>query len=225
MVTTSHTSLVGAHSPQTLKRTESTMKLFYKPGACSLASHITLHELGATFDLERVNTDEQTTESGTDYRTINAKGYVPALRLDSGDILTEGAAILQYIADQNPAAKLAPAAGTLARAHLQSHLNYVASELHKAFSPFFANSTDAEKEAAEKNVKRRIAHFEEVLSDGRDFLLGDTFSVADAYFFVVASWSRPTGIDLSAFPRIGAYLERVAKRPAVQKALAAEGLS
>lgn len=202
------------------------MKLYYKPGACSLASHIVLREVDETFELEKVDTAAGKTESGDDFAAINPKGYVPSLRLDGDAVLTEGAAILQYIADQHPAAELAPKAGTLERARLQEHLNYVASELHKAFSPFFsANPPSGEaRQAVEANLARKMDHFEAVLSDGRAYLLGDKFSVADAYLFVVASWSRPTGIDLDRWPNLAAFVGRVAARDAAQDALRAEGL-
>lgn len=201
------------------------MKLYYKPGACSLASHIILKELGKDFEIESVDTDKQITESGADFTKINPKGYVPALRIDGGQILTENAAVLQYLADQNPGAGLAPKPGTLERAHLQEHLNFTSSELHKAFGPFFsADASDEEKQSAKENVKRRMDHFESIFNDGRKYLLGDNFSVADAYFFVVSSWTTPTGIDLDNWPKIAAFSKRVAGREKVQEAMRTEGL-
>lgn len=201
------------------------MQLFYKPGACSLASHIVLRELGVTFELDRVDTAAGKTEAGADFRAINPKGYVPTLRLDDGEVLTEGAAILQYLADQNPQAGLAPAAGTLGRARLQEHLNYVASELHKAFGPFFSpDITDSGKAAAEAKVASKFDYVETLFADGRPFLLGEDFSVADAYLFVVSSWSKPTGIDLDRWPHVQAFVARVAGREPVQQAMRAEGL-
>lgn len=201
------------------------MQLFYKPGACSLASHIVLRELGETFDLDRVDTAAGKTEDGANFRAINPKGYVPALRLDDGEVLTEGAAILQFLADRKPDAGLAPAAGTLGRARLQEHLNYVASELHKAFGPFFSpDITDAGKAAAEAKVASKFDYVETLFADGRSYLLGEDFSVADAYLFVVASWSKPTGIDLDRWPNVQAFVARVAGREPVQQALRAEGL-
>lgn len=201
------------------------MQLYYKPGACSLASHIVLEELGQPFDIERVDTAAGTTETGADFTAINPKGYVPALQLDDGQVLSEGAAILQFLADRRPDAGLAPAAGTLARARLQEHLNYVASELHKAFGPFFAaGSTEAEKADAETSVAAKLDRVEAVLADGRSYLLGDAFSVADAYLFVVASWARPSGIDLERWPKLRAYVTRVARRDAVRRAVRSEGL-
>lgn len=201
------------------------MKLYYKPGACSLASHIILKEIGNDFEIECVDTDKQLTESGADYSKINPKGYVPALRIEDGQILTEGAAVLQYLADQYPDAGLAPEFGTPERARLQEHLNFTSSELHKAFGPFFSsNTSDEQKQLAKKNVEEKLEHFESILSDGRAYLLGDMFSVADAYFFVVAGWSVPTGIGLDKWPHISSYSKRIMEREKVQDAMRAEGL-
>jgi glutathione S-transferase len=202
------------------------MKLYYSPGACSLASHITLREAGAAFDLEKVDVKQKKTEHDADFWAINPKGYVPALALDSGEVLTEGAAILQYIADQHPAAGLAPTAGTLQRARLQEQLNFVATELHKAFTPLFnPAASDADKAAGRQRVEQRLGLIEKQLVDGRSFLLGDSFSVADAYLFVVAGWTKHFGIDLAAWPQVAALCQRVAARKSVQAALKAEGLA
>ena len=202
------------------------MKLYYSPGACSLASHISLREAGAAFDLEKVDVKQKKTEHDADFWAINPKGYVPALALDGGEVLTEGAAILQYIADQHPAAGLAPAAGTLARARLQEQLNFVATELHKAFTPLFnPAASDAEKAAGKQRVEQRLSLIEKQLADGRSFLLGESFSVADAYLFVVAGWTKHFGIDLAAWPQVAALCQRVAARKSVQAALQAEGLA
>ena len=201
------------------------MKLYYKPGACSLASHIILKEIGNDFEIEGVDTEKQITESGDDFSRINPKGYVPVLRLDDGKTLTEGAAILQYLADQNPEAGLAPESGTLERARLQEHLNYTSTELHKAFGPFFSpEASDEEKQKAKNNVERKMDHFESIFDDGRNYLLGEKFSVADAYFFVVSSWAIPTGIGLDKWPRIADFSARVTDREKVQNAMRAEGL-
>ena len=201
------------------------MKLYYKPGACSLATHIVLHEAGETFDIEEVDTEAGRTKSGGDYTTINPKGYVPALELASGEVLSEGAAILQYVADQHPESDLAPKAGTIARARLQEHLNYTASELHKAFGPFFSSTAgEADKQAAGKAVGHKLDYLNDMLSDGRTYLLGNSFSVSDAYLFVVANWSNFTGIDLKKWPHVAAFVDRVAARPAAQAAMKAEGL-
>lgn len=201
------------------------MKLYYKTGACSLASHIMLNEVGATFEIEAVDTAAGKTESGRDYREINANGYVPALETNSGDILNEGVAILQYIADNNAARAYAPAPGSLERARLQQFLNYAASELHKAWGPLFSdNSTDTEKEAAQAKVKQKFDYLEKVLSDGRDFLVGNQFSVADAYTFVLVFWANFKAIDLKGWPKLYDYVTRIAERPSAKAAFAAEGL-
>lgn len=199
------------------------MKLYYMPGACSLSPHISLREAGAPFELDRV--DAGKTESGKDYKTVNAKGYVPALQLDSGEVLTEGAAVVQYIADQHPGTGLAPPSGTLERARLQEHLNFIASELHKAFGPLFdPSASDEAKAAAPAKVAMRLDHIEKALGDGRSYLLGEKFSVADAYLFAVASWTGPTKIGLDRWPKLKAFVARVSERPAVQAAMKAEGL-
>ena len=201
------------------------MKLFNKPGACSLASHIVLHELDLKFELDEVDTDNGVAKSGLDYKTINPKGYVPALQLDTGEILTEGASILQYLADQHPEKGLAPKVGTVARAHLHEYLNYTGSELHKAFSPFFSSgASDEDKKKAGANVARKFDYLNALLGDGRTYLLGDNFSVADSYLFVVSNWANFTGIDLKKWPHVAAFVERVSNRPAAQAAMKAEGL-
>ncbi len=201
------------------------MKLYYKPGACSLASHIILKEIGKGFEIESVDTDTQMTESGDDFSKINAKGYVPVLRTDEGQILTEGAAILQYLADQNPEADLAPEPGTMERARLQEHLNFISTELHKAFGPFFSSRASNEEKLNAKNiVEKNMNHFESILSDGRKYLLGDKFSTADAYFFVVSGWAMPTGIGLDKWPKVAAFSTRISKRKYVKEAMHAEGL-
>ncbi|MFV0333181.1 MAG: glutathione transferase GstA [Tropicimonas sp.] len=202
------------------------MKLYYSPGACSLASHITLREVGGPFELERADIGAKTTESGKDFRAINPKGQVPTLELENGDVLTEGTAIMQFVADSAGASALAPPAGTLERARLQEMLNYVASEVHKSYSPFFNPTLGDEAKAAQKEVvNAKLSWLENTLSDGRSFLTGEAFSPADAYLFTVTNWSSIAGHDLSAFPRIEALRARVAERPAVQAALAAEGLA
>lgn len=201
------------------------MKLYYKPGACSLASHIILKEIEKDFEIESVDTDKQVTESGADFTRINPKGYVPVLQLDNGEYLTEGTAVLQYLADQNPELELAPKSGTLQRARLQEHLNFTSGELHKAFGPFFSpTSSDEEKQQAKVNVENKMDHFESVFSDGRRYLLGDKFSIADASFFVISSWSIPTGVGLDKWPKVAAFSKRVADRVSVQNSMRAEGL-
>ena len=202
------------------------MLLYFKPGACSLSSRITLTELGLPFRAVQVDTDAGTAENGTDYRTINPKGYVPALEIEPGVVITENPAILQYLADLDPQDGLAPIAGTLERVRLQEWLNFTSSELHKAFSPWFSGRAleGDEKARVETNLARRIGNVERGLSDGRPYILGQNFSVADAYLFVVLNWANFIGRDLTAWPQVAAYVARVAARPAVHKALAAEGL-
>lgn len=201
------------------------MKLFYKPGACSLASHIILREVDATFESVEVDTDAGQTTQGEDYSKVNPKGYVPALQLTSGEVLTEGVAVLQYIADQFPQSGLAPESGTMARVRMQEYLNYVSSELHKAFGPFFSsNANDEDKKKAGVNVANKLDYVESLFSDGRAYLLGDGFSVADAYLFVVSNWSNFVGVDLNNWPNVAAFVDRVASRPASQAAMKAEGL-
>ena len=201
------------------------MKLFYKAGACSLSPHIVLEELGLKYEAESVDLKARKTASGADYLTINPKGYVPALQLDSGEVLTEGPAIVQYLADQVPAKKLAPANGTIERYRLQSWLTFIGTEVHKQFSPLFNPASPEETRAQSKaNLERRIAWVNEELA-GRDFLMGADFSVADAYLFTVLSWARFVKLDLSAYGHVQAFLGRVAARPGVQAALKAEGLA
>jgi glutathione S-transferase len=199
------------------------MKLFYMPGACSLAPHIALREAGLPFDLELVDRSKKT-GSGADYWTINPKGAVPAVKLDDGQVLTEAGVIQQYIADKVPAKKLAPAAGTPERYRLQEWLNYIASELHKGIGQLFNPAMpDDYKEAVKKGLAaRQFAYLEKALA-GRDYLLGD-FTIADGYAFTVLNWTKLHKIDLSAFPNVVAYMQRVAARPAVQAAMSAEGL-
>jgi glutathione S-transferase len=202
------------------------MKLYYSPGACSLSPHIVLRETGANFELERVDLGAGKTAGGADFKKINPKGYVPVLQLDSGEVLTEGAAIVQYLADQKPDAGLAPGPGTLERARLQEHLNYIAAEVHKGFSPLFSPSLDdAGRAAAKDKLAIRLDYLEQLFSDGRSFLLGNTFSVADAYLFVVLGWTKPTGIALEKWPHLQSFVARAAGRAAVQAALKAEGLA
>lgn len=201
------------------------MKLYYAPGACSLSPHIALREAGLPFTLEKVDTKTRTTETGADFTAVNPRGYVPALQLDSGEVLTEGAAVVQYIADLKPEAGLAPKAGTLARARLQEELNFIASELHKAFSPLFnpAISDSARSEAREK-VARRLGDVESKLADGRPYLLGEEFSVADGYLFAVTNWTGHRDIALDPWPRLQAFMARVGGRDSVRQAMQAEGL-
>ncbi|MBK7847145.1 MAG: glutathione transferase GstA [Zoogloea sp.] len=200
------------------------MKLYFSPGACSLSPHIVLREAGFDFTLEKVNLRNRQTASGVDFTTINPKGYVPALELDNGELLTEGPAIVQYLADQVPDRRLAPPCGTLERARVQEWLTFIGTELHKNFSPLFNPvATDDAKEAARANLARRLPIAAQVL-EGRHYLTGEAFTVADAYLFTVLTWTRLVDVDLSPWPSLGAYLERVGARPSVQAAMEAEGL-
>ena len=200
------------------------MKLYFSPGACSLAPHIALIEAGLPFEAIKVEGRGQKTAAGEDYAKITPKGYVPALRLDDGAVLTEGTAILPYIGDLKPASGLAPAAGTMARYRLHEWLGYINSEVHKNFSPFFApGTTDEQKAAAKANLGLRFDFLQVELGD-KPFLLGDTFTVADAYLFTVLGWCAYVGIDLGQWAGLKGYHGRIAGRPAVQAALRAEGL-
>ncbi len=199
-------------------------KLYYSPGACSLSPHIALREAGLPFDLVMASTKTKKLADGSDYLAINAKGYVPLLELDDGQRLSEGPAIVQYIADQVPASGLAPAAGTMARYRLMEWLNFITSELHKGFSPLFTpGMPDEAKAMAQKKLGERLAWVDGQLA-GKTYLMGDTFTVADAYLFTVAGWGKYVGVDISGLQNLSAYMGRVAARPAVQEALKAEGL-
>ncbi|WEN13545.1 glutathione transferase GstA [Rhodanobacter sp. AS-Z3] len=200
------------------------MKLYYMPGACSLSPHIVALEAGLPVQLIRVDGKTKRTENGDDFLQINPKGYVPALQLDSGDLLTEGQAIVQFLADQKPESGLAPANGTLPRYHLLELLSYISSELHKTYSPLFNPSTPAEVRQERKDyLRKRYATLDSLLAK-QDWLLGDHFTVADAYLFTVTNWAKHVDLDLSEFAGLTAFQQRVAARPMVQAALAAEGL-
>ena len=201
------------------------MKLYYSPGACSLSPHIVARELALPLELIKVDGRSKKTATGADFLQINPKGYVPALELDGGEVLTEGPAIVQYLADQQPARGLAPANGTLARYRLQETLGFINSELHKTYSPLFNPATTAEvREERIAYLRRRYATIEQQLA-GKAYLFGDDFTVADAYLFVVTSWATFLKLDLSEFPNLLAFQARVAGRPAVREALIAEGLA
>jgi glutathione S-transferase len=200
------------------------MKLYFTPGACSLSPHIALKEAGIAFDLVPANMKTHTLTDGTDFYGINSKGYVPLLELDDGQRLSEGAAIVQYIADQAPASNLAPANGTMARYRLQEWLNFITSEIHKGFSPLFNPAMpDEAKAIAKAKLADRFKWLDSKL-EGHQYLMGDTFSVADAYLFTTANWSKHVGLDISGLANLGAFMGRVAARPAVQAAMRAEGL-
>ena len=200
------------------------MKLYYSPGACSLSPHIVLHEAGLAFTAEMASTKTHQLKDGTDYYSINPLGYVPLLVLNDGTQLSEGPAIVQYIADQVPDKQLAPANGSMARYQLQSLLNFIGTELHKGFGPLFNPATPADyKPAVIEKLLSRMAWMDRQLA-GKHYVMGDTFTVADAYLFTVTGWGAYVKVDLSGFANISAHRARVAARPAVQAALRAEGL-
>ncbi len=201
------------------------MKLYYLPGACSLAANIALREAGLKFDLVKVDRQTKRAADGLDFNEVNPKGYVPALTLDSGETLTENVAVLQYIADRNPAAKLAPAAGTMERYRLVEWLAFINSEIHKNFGPLFRKEApDDTKDYARKNVVTRAGWLNSNLGS-RSFLMGEQFTVADAYLFVVLGWGARVGIDLGQWPKLQGLVARVGARPHVIEALKAEGLA
>ena len=200
------------------------MKLYFSPGACSLSPHIVLEEGGFAYTAERVDLATRRTETGTDYTTVNPNGYVPALALDAGQVLTEGPAIVQYLADRVPEKRLAPPAGTWERYRLVEWLNFISTELHKGFGALFnPQAPEAWKEVAKGQLTRRFDHVSRKL-EGKPFLMGEDFSVADAYLFTVLRWGNDVGLELAPWPVLTAYQDRVAQRPAVQAALRAEGL-
>ena len=200
------------------------MKLYYSPGACSLSPHIALKEAGLKFEAVAAPTKTHQLADGTDYYTINPLGYVPLLELDDGTKLREGPAIVQYIADQAPGKNLAPANGTLARYQMQAWLTFIGTELHKNFGPLFSPATaDDVKTATKDKIAGRLKWVEGELA-GKQYLMGDTYSVADGYLFTVTNWAGFVGMDLSAYPNLVAYRGRIAARPAVIEAMKAEGL-
>jgi glutathione S-transferase len=200
------------------------MKLYFAPGACSLSPHIVLREAGLDHTIEKVDLRSKVTASGADFKAINPKGAVPTLGLDDGSVLTEGAAIVQYLADLAPAKQLAPLAGTMARYRLMETLNFISSELHKGFTPLFnPATTDAGKDAAITALQPKLSFIAKQLGDA-DYLAGKQFSVADAYLFVVLLWAAHVKVSLDNWPNLQAYQARVAARPAVHAAMVAEGL-
>ncbi len=199
-------------------------KLYYSPGACSLSPHIVLRETGLPFLLVMASTKTKKLADGTDYYTINPKGQVPLLELDDGQRLSEGPVIVQYIADQAPASGLVPPAGTMARYRVLEWLNYISTELHKGFTPLFAPGTHEDtKTASRAKLGEKLAWVDSQLA-GKTWLMGDTFTAADAYLFTVAGWGKYVGVDIAPLANLSAYMGRVAARPAVQEALKAEGL-
>ncbi len=200
------------------------MKLYYAKGACSLSPHIVLREAGLPFTLEKVDFASKKTADGTDYFTVNSKGAVPALQLDDGSVLTEGPAIVQYLADLKPESGLIPPAGTMERYRLMEILNYLTSEVHKGFSPLFNPKISADwKASAVANLNKKLDWLSNFIA-ANTYLLGNSFTVADAYLFTILSWSARLGMDLGKWPVLSAYQSRVAQRPKVQEALKAEGL-
>jgi glutathione S-transferase len=200
------------------------MKLYYSPGACSLSPHIVVTEAGLPVELEKVDLGKHTTAGGKDFMTINPKGYVPTLQLDDGSVLTEGPAIVQYLADQKPGSGLAPANGSVERYHLQEWLNFIGTELHKNFGPLFNPATpDAVKEISKTNIAKRLGYLNDQLAN-KQYLMGNNFTVADAYAFTIVNWTNFVKIDLKPYPNVAAYMQRVGARPKVQETLKSEGL-
>ena len=200
------------------------MKLFFSPGACSLSPRIALLEAGLPFTTQKVDLTTKQLDGGGDFWAINSKGSVPLLQLDNGEYLSEGPAIVQYIADQNPASGLAPKAGTMERVRLQEMLNFITSEIHKGFSPLFDATLSAE---VKQNFKDKLGKRFDWLTkqlEGKDYLMGSAFTVADGYLFTVLNWGQWVGIDIAKWPVLAAYQARVSARPKVQEALKAEGL-
>ncbi len=204
------------------------MKLYYATGTCSLSPHIVAREAGVALDLERVDIGRtpHLTDTGADFSTVNPNAYVPALRLDDGSLLTEGVAIAQYLADLEPSAGLAPAAGTPERYRLQAWLTFISSELHKMYSPwlFHPEYGAQAQDVARAKIAQRLAFVEGHLATGGPFLLGERFTVADAYLFTIVGWSAFAKVDLAAFPRLRGFMDRVGARPKVRQAMQAEGM-
>ncbi|MDP3740657.1 MAG: glutathione transferase GstA [Hyphomonadaceae bacterium] len=200
------------------------MKLYYMPGACSLATHILMRESGQTVELDKVGRDKKT-ESGANFLEINPKGYVPALQLDDGEVLTENVVVHNYLADLKPGSKLAPPHGTKARLRQDELALYISTEIHKTYGAMFNPvMSDEMKQASRDRLAVRYELIEKLLADGRPYLTGENFATVDAYLFTVTRWAPGLKVDLSKFPKVMAYQERVAARPAVKAALEAEGL-
>jgi glutathione S-transferase len=200
------------------------MKLYYAPGACSLAPHIVAREAGLSPDLEKVDLANRTTASGRSFLEVNPKGYVPALQVQDGTVMTEVSALIQYLAEQAPQAGLIPAVGTPERYKVLEWIGFISTEIHKGFGPLWNPTTpDAVKQATKEKLFQRFAYLDQQL-DGRSYLTGERFTVADAYLFVVVNWTNFHGLSLGDYPNLAAFMERVAARPKVQEALQAEGL-
>lgn len=200
------------------------MKLYYSPGACSLAPHIVLNEAGYAYEAEKVYIPTKKTATGGDFLAINPKGYVPAITLDDGQLLTEVQVLLRYLADQKPQSNLMPKPGTMERYRVEEWMNYIATELHKGYSPLFRPNTPEEyKTIARENLAKRLALLDKALA-GKQYLMGNAFTAADAYAFTILRWSQFTKVDLSPYANIKAYMARVEARPKVQQTLKEEGL-
>lgn len=201
------------------------MKLYFSPGACSLSPHIALREAGLPFELEEVDLQTKRTKSGADYLTVNPKGSVPALKLDDGQVLTEAAVIVQYIADQKPDAKLIPPTGSIDRYRVQEWLNYIATEIHKNLGSLFnPKNPEAWRHIVVNELLAPRLDFLSKKLEGKSYLMGNAFTVADGYLCTLLNWTKPLRIDLNKWPALAAYRKRVSERPAVQAALKAEGL-
>ena len=200
------------------------MKIYYAPGACSMATHIVAREAGLKFDLVKVDIPNKKTESGDDYWKVNPKGYVPALQLDDGQVLTEVGVICQYLADQKPESGLAPKPGSIERYRLMEWMNFISSEVHKQFGALFnPKFTPEMKEIQLATVGRRLKPLDEALA-GKQYLMGDKYTAADSYLYTILNWSKKLNIDLSPYPNIKAYWDRVGQRPKIQETMKAEGL-
>lgn len=202
------------------------MKLYYSPGACSLSPHIALREIGMAFEMDEVDLKSKKTKGGENYLSINPNGYVPALKLEDGQILTEAAVVVQYIADQRPDVALAPPAGTLARYRLQEWLHFIGTELHKGMSPLYnAKANEEYRTSLKERLHKRLGHLAKAVAE-RPFVMGDTFTVVDGYaFYVLRAWQKQTKTDLSPWPPLAGYYKELSGRPSVQKALEVEGIS
>lgn len=199
------------------------MKLYFSPGACSLSPHIVAREAGIDLQLAKVDTKSHTYNGGSDFFKVNPKGYVPALEIKPGEVLTEGPAIVQYLGDQKPQSGIVPPAGSLERYRLQEMLGYINSEIHKSYSPLFGKPSEDVANERREYLKKRYAYVEGILAT-QDYLVGNRFSAADAYLFTVTNWSKHVNLDLSGYPNLQAFQKRVAERPAVQQAMKEEGL-
>lgn len=198
------------------------MKLYYTPGACSLAAHIVIEELGLPCEYEKVDLKTHKTEFGADYYNVNPKGYVPFLALEDRQSVSENIALLPFLGDTKPEIGLVPEPRSIERTHMMEWLGYTSTEIHKSFAPFFGGGSEEDKKKAREKLEKRLQFIEERLTG--DYLMGPAFTVADSYLFVMLTWLKPTGIDLAEYPKLAAYKDRIAKRDAVQRAMKMEGL-